>query len=125
MKVEDIMRKGERFAKVSQTMLVKDVLLAITRARCGSACVVDGKRKFVGIFTDGDLRRHLEEDPGLLQKTVGAVMTRNPLTISKDRLAAEAFELLLSKKVDELPVVDGKNALVGLLDIQDLLQAGL
>ena len=123
--VEDIMRKGHHFARVRDTALVKEVLLAITQARCGSACVVDAKRRFVGIFTDGDLRRHIEEDPGILSRQVGRVMTRKPLTISKDRLAAEAFDILMQKKVDELPVVDAKGALVGLLDVQDLLKAGL
>ena len=123
--VEDIMRKGNHFAQVPETMLVKDVLLAITRARCGSACVLNGKKKFAGIFTDGDLRRHLEEDAGVLQREVRQVMTRSPLTITKDRLAAEAFDILMSKKVDELPVVDGKGNLAGLLDVQDLLKEGL
>jgi arabinose-5-phosphate isomerase len=125
LKVEDIMRKGPRFAKVPDSMLVKNVLLAITAARCGSACVVDKQKKFSGIFTDGDLRRHLETDPQLLTRKVGDVMTRHPLTIKKDRLATEAFDILMSKKVDELPVVDAKNHLVGLLDVQDLLKAGL
>ncbi|MBF0122328.1 MAG: KpsF/GutQ family sugar-phosphate isomerase [Candidatus Omnitrophica bacterium] len=123
--VEDVMRKGAHFAKVSDVVKVKDVLLAITKARCGSACVVDKKNKFSGIFTDGDLRRHLESDTEILQRPVGQVMTRSPLTICKDRLAAEAFEILMSKKVDELPVVDAKGHLVGLLDVQDLLKAGL
>ena len=123
--VEDIMRKGNNFSRVRDTDLVKDVLLSITQARCGSACVVDVKKHFVGIFTDGDLRRHIEEDPAILSKQVRAVMTKNPLTISKDRLAAEAFDILMQKKVDELPVVDAKGALVGLLDVQDLLKAGL
>ncbi len=123
--VQDIMRKGHDFARVRDTALVKDVLLAITQARCGSACVVDGKKHFVGIFTDGDLRRHIEEDPGILSKQVRSVMTKNPLTISKDRLATEAFDILMQKKVDELPVVDAKGSLVGLLDVQDLLKAGL
>ncbi len=125
LKVEDIMRKGPHFAKVPQSMSVKDVLFAITRARCGSACVVDKKKKFAGIFTDGDLRRHLESGVDVLTRPVGQVMTRHPLTIGKDRLAAEAFDILMSKKVDELPVVDAKGSLVGLLDVQDLLKAGL
>jgi arabinose-5-phosphate isomerase len=86
---------------------------------------VDAKKHFAGIFTDGDLRRHIEEDPDILCKQVRSVMTRNPLTISKDRLAAEAFDILMQKKVDELPVVDAKGDLVGLLDVQDLLKAGL
>lgn len=123
--VEDIMRKGTHFAKVPDSMPVKDVLWAITRARCGSACVLDKKMKFVGIFTDGDLRRHVEEDIGVLHRKVAEVMTKGPLTISKDRLATEAFDILMTKKVDELPVVDAKGSLVGLLDVQDLLKAGL
>ena len=123
--VEDIMRKGNNFARVRDTDLVKDVLLSITQARCGSACVVNAKKHFVGIFTDGDLRRHIEEDQGILSKQVRCVMTKDPLTISKDRLAAEAFDILMQKKVDELPVVDARGALVGLLDVQDLLKAGL
>ncbi|MBF0485257.1 MAG: KpsF/GutQ family sugar-phosphate isomerase [Candidatus Omnitrophica bacterium] len=125
LKVEDVMRKGRHFAVVATTTPVKEVLLEITAARCGSACIVDAKKKFVGIFTDGDLRRHLKEDEALLNREVSEVMTKSPLTIDKDRLAVEAFELLIQKKVDELPVVDCKNRLVGLLDVQDLLKAGL
>ncbi|MBF0593682.1 MAG: KpsF/GutQ family sugar-phosphate isomerase [Candidatus Omnitrophica bacterium] len=123
--VGDIMRKGNNFSRVPETMLVKDVLLSITQARCGSACVMDKKKKFVGIFTDGDLRRHIEDDTQVLNREVCEVMTRHPLTIVESRLAAEAFDLLMSKKVDELPVVDAKGSLVGLLDVQDLLKAGL
>lgn len=125
LKVDDIMRTAARFAKVAEDMKVKDVLLAITHARCGSACVIDKKGKMLGIFTDGDLRRHLEEDVHLLTKKVRDVMTKNPMTIRHDRLAAEAFDILKEKRIDELPVVDGKGKLVGLLDVQDLLKAGL
>lgn len=123
--VDDVMRKGARFAKVSESVKVRDVLFAITRARCGSACVVDKKDRLSGIFTDGDLRRHLEDGASVLERAVGEVMTAKPLTIRKDRLATEAFDLLISRKVDELPVVDAKGRLVGLLDVQDLLKAGL
>jgi len=125
LKVEDIMRKGEHFPKVSQDRKVQDVLLAITKARCGSACIIDKKGKLSGIFTDGDLRRHLDEGPGVLQQVVKNVMTKKPTTISHNRLAAEAFALIKERKIDELPVVDEKGKPVGLLDIQDLLKAGL
>lgn len=125
LKVEDIMRKGELFAKVRPDVLVKDVLLAITKARCGSACVVDTKGKLVGIFTDGDLRRRLEDDHSVLQEPVKKVMTQRPTVILSDKLAAEAFALLKERKIDELPVVDDRGRAVGLLDIQDLLRAGL
>lgn len=125
LKVDDIMRKGQSFPRVLETALVKDVLLAVTRARCGSACVVDRQGRLKGIFTDGDLRRHVEDDPELLRRPVHAVMTKKPTSILQDKLAVEAFRLLQDKKIDELPVVDSKNRAVGLLDVQDLLKAGL
>lgn len=125
LKVEDIMRKGNSFPRVTPQKSVKDVLLTITDKRCGSACVVNKKGKLIGIFTDGDLRRHLEKGGNLLRKRVSDVMTKSPTTISKDKLAVEAFNLLKGKKIDELPVVDQEGKAVGLLDIQDLLKAGL
>lgn len=125
LKVEDIMRRETSFAKVVAATKVKDVLWTITKARCGCACVVDGKHKLLGIFTDGDLRRHLEEDPTVLSRKVSEVMTKNPTSIQKDKLAAQAFEILKTKKIDELPVLDSAGRVVGLLDVQDLLKAGL
>lgn len=125
LKVEDIMRRGTYYPRVKDTAAVKDVLLAITQARCGSACVLNQRGKFVGIFTDGDLRRHLETDEKLLERRVATVMTKNPTTISKNKLAVEALHILQDKKIDELPVVDGRGKLMGLLDVQDLLKAGL
>ncbi|MDP3804052.1 MAG: KpsF/GutQ family sugar-phosphate isomerase [Candidatus Omnitrophota bacterium] len=125
LKVCDIMRKRDASPVVKQNTKVKKVLLAITNARSGSASVVDSKGRLVGIFTDGDLRRHLETTPDLVEREVRDVMTKNPTVIGKDRLAAEAFEILRSKKIDELPVVDNKKRPIGLLDVQDLLKAGL
>jgi arabinose-5-phosphate isomerase len=125
LKVDDIMRKGAHYPRVREDAKVKKVLLDITQARCGSACVLDSRGKFIGIFTDGDLRRHIESDPGILDRDVSHVMTRHPVTIRKDRLAVEALRILQEKKIDELPVVDKNQRLVGLLDVQDLLKAGL
>lgn len=125
LKVEDIMRKGEHYPKVREDMKIKKVLLSITQARCGSACVLNRKGRFVGIFTDGDLRRHIEEDVHLLDRKVCEVMTHDPVTIRKDKLAVEALRILQERRIDELPVVDSQNRLVGLLDVQDVLKAGL
>ncbi len=125
LKVEDIMRKGTANPIVNEDKKIKDVLLAITKGRAGSATVVDKKGKLVGIFTDGDLRRHLEEDVNLTIKKVKEVMTKNPVTILKDRLAVEALRILEDRKIDEIPVVDRYKKPVGLLDVQDCLRAGL
>lgn len=125
LKVEDLMRTGRANPVVRQDEKVASVLLKITQARAGSASVVDKKGKLVGIFTDGDLRRHLETDKDLLRRKIKEVMTKNPLAIFKDKLAAEAMHILKERKIDEVPVVDKNYRPVGLLDVQDLLRAGL
>lgn len=125
LSVGDIMRKGRDNPIVNENMAVKKVLVAITKARAGSASVVDPRGRLTGIFTDGDLRRHIENNPDLINKKVKDVMTKNPVTIKKERLAAEAFDILRSKKIDEIPVVDAGKRPVGLVDVQDLLKAGL
>jgi arabinose-5-phosphate isomerase len=125
LKVEDIMRMRAGNPIVNQDKKIKDVLIAITRARAGSASIVDKKGKLVGIFTDGDLRRHLEKDSNLAIRKVKDVMTKNPSVVKKDTLAVEALRILQEKKIDEVPVVDEKKRPVGLLDVQDLLRAGL
>jgi arabinose-5-phosphate isomerase len=125
LKVEDIMRKGSDNPIVKENAIIKDVLLKITKSRAGSASVVNSAGKLVGIFTDGDLRRHLEIDSDLTKRKVSQVMTKNPITIKKGHLAAEAFKILKEKRIDEVPVVNENQKPIGLLDVQDLLKAGI
>ena len=125
LKVEDLMRTGAAHPVVKESDLVKKVLLVITEARAGSACVVDRKGKLAGIFTDGDLRRRIEEDPHILRRKVSEVMTRGPKALQAGHLAVEALKLLKTFRIDEIPVVDSRQKPVGLLDIQDLLKARL
>lgn len=125
LRVGDIMRKGKANPIVKEDTMIKSVLLKITEARAGSASVVNKKGALIGIFTDGDLRRHLGVDAALPVRRVREVMTKNPITISKDMLAADAFRILRERKIDEIPVVDNKRRPIGLVDVQDLLKAGL
>ena len=122
--VRDIMRTGHAHPIVREQARVKQVLLAITRARAGCASVVNAKGQLAGIFTDGDLRRHLDSMHNLAERPIREVMTRNPKTIGADGLAAEALRVLREYKIDEVVVVDGGRKPVGLLDVQDLLKAG-
>lgn len=125
LKVKDLMRKGKSNPIVSGSATVEKALFAITSARAGSCCIIDARGKLRGIFTDGDLRRHLEEGNGsVLECPIEEVMTLHPTTILEDKLAAEALQLLRDKKIDELPVIDRNGKAVGLLDVQDLLRAG-
>ena len=125
LKVEDVMRKGTANPLIRESATVKQALYKITKARAGSATIVDKTGKLSGIFTDGDLRRHLEDDPELIKRKVRDVMTKNPITIGPDRLAVEALHLLQRKRIDEIPVVNKNGKPVGLVDVQDLLKAGL
>ncbi len=125
LKVSDIMRTGKDHPVVKETMKVKEVLYRITKARAGSASVIDKKGRLVGIFTDGDLRRNLKSGERILESPLKNVMTKNPITVSADKLAVEASSVLRGKKIDELPVVDRHYRPVGLLDVQDLLKAGI
>jgi len=125
LKVKDIMRKGKFNPIVSEDTLVKEVILKITTAHAGAATVVNKSKKLTGIFTDGDLRRNLEKHPHLLKEKIKMVMTKNPIVVCDDDLASEALKILERKKIDEVPVVDKNYYPAGMLDIQDLIAAGI
>jgi arabinose-5-phosphate isomerase len=125
LKVQDIMRTGKNNPVVNENKTVSEVLFKITQARAGAAAVVNSRGKLTGIFTDGDLRRHLATDCRLTERRIKEVMTRNPMVMKPDRLAAEALHLLEVRKIDEVPVVDQKYRPIGLLDVQDILRAGI
>jgi arabinose-5-phosphate isomerase len=117
LKVKDIMRKRKFNPVVGEEVLVKDVLL--------KASVVNKDKKLTGIFTDGDLRRNLERHRNLLKKKVKEVMTKKPVVVKDDDLASQALKILETRKIDEVPVVDKDYRPVGMLDIQDLIAAGI
>lgn len=121
LRVKEVMRSGDLHAIVNEDTLVKDALIAITKARAGSATVVDKNGCVCGIFTDGDLRRHLEEDPMVTTKPISSVMTPRPVTVHMDTLAFEALRIIKEKRIDELLVVDNENRPVGVVDEKDLL----
>jgi len=125
LKVKEIMRREEGLPVAGENETVKDVLIKITKARAGCACIVDKKGKLKGIFTDGDLRRHLEESPNLISFKVKHVMTANPITIEKNKLVQDALSIIKEMKIDELPVVDKNHRPAGLIDVQDLIKIGL
>ena len=120
LKVADIMRTGERMAHVVCGVKVKDALFAMTKARSGAVAIVDRKNKVAGIFTDGDLRRHLANTPDLVDRTIDEIMTRNPRTVRQDALAVDVLAVYEKHNFDDLIVVDARGRLAGMVDIQDL-----
>ncbi len=120
LKVGDIMRSGERNAVADENLPVKEALLVMTRAKSGSLAVVNARGKLAGVFTDGDFRRHMAADENLLSQPLKKVMTRNPVCIREDALAAEALKIFNERNIDDLIVVNTKREPVGLVDSQDL-----
>ena len=118
--VGDIMRSGSRNPIAHQTMPVRDALLIMGEAKSGSVSVFNKNGKLAGVFTDGDLRRHLAKDDDVLDLPLAKVMTRRPTTIREDALAADAIRIFNERNIDDLIVVNAKREPIGLVDSQDL-----
>ena len=120
LRVRDIMRTGPRNSVAGQRLSVKEALLIMTQAKAGSVSVTDARGRLTGVFTDGDLRRHMATDDQILSKPLADVMTRNPIRVRDDALAVEALKIFNERNIDDLIVVNAKNEPVGLVDSQDL-----
>jgi arabinose-5-phosphate isomerase len=126
LKVKDVMRSGNANPIVREETGIKEVLIKITEARAGAAAVVNKDGELVGIFTDGDLRRAVEEHSDLSAHKIRDYMIKSPITIEPEKLAVEALKImsganLKKRKLDELPVVDKNGYPIGMLDIVDLI----
>jgi arabinose-5-phosphate isomerase len=125
MKVHELMRGGEANPLVRATAPLKQAVAVMTRTpgRPGAATVVDGRGKLLGVFTDGDLRRLVEQQKVDFDAPVSSVMTRNPRTVRPEERLIEAARVMREARIDQVPVVDASGRAVGLLDVQDLLAA--
>lgn len=123
-RVAELMHTGTHIPLVPGSCTVSTAMLEMTKKRLGATFVVDHNGAFVGIFTDGDLRRLLQRTPNPLELTVNDVMTSPARTIAADRLASEALELMEEYAITVLPVVDVGQVPVGALHLHDLVQAG-
>ncbi len=123
LRVADIMRTGEALPTVDRRASVMDALHEISRKQLGMTAIVDADRQLAGIFTDGDLRRLLERGADVRSTLVADVMTATPLTIGAEALAAQAAQLLDSRRKNQLLVVDSHGRLIGALHMHDLMAA--
>ncbi|PKO91007.1 MAG: D-arabinose 5-phosphate isomerase [Betaproteobacteria bacterium HGW-Betaproteobacteria-1] len=121
--VSDIMRKGAAIPNVKLDAALTDGLLEMTRKGLGMTAIVDANNKPVGIFTDGDLRRAFENGISVSDTRMREVMHANPCTITPERPAVEAVEVMENRKINGLLVVDQQGTLVGALNMLDLLTA--
>ena len=122
--VEDIMLKGDSLPLVSVNSLLKEVLYQISEKRMGMAIIIDGKKNLEGIFTDGDLRRILETTSINFDSKISKFMKKNPLTIEPDKNISDAINLLNTKKINQLVVLNKNKKVMGALSIHTLLEKG-
>ncbi len=121
--VADVMRSGADAPAVRQSATLREALLEMSRGRMGMTAVLDERRRVVGIFTDGDLRRTLERISDFQGTRIAEVMTPDPRVIRPEALAVEAVQLMERHKVNQLLVVDGAHELAGALNMHDLFRA--
>lgn len=126
--VGDIMHSGEENPVVVGETTVQEALFVITDKGLGAVSVIDANGVMKGVLTDGDIRRGLSKGVDFLQRPVTELMTKQPKTITKDKLAAQALHIMESnhpKPITVLPVIDADNKVIGLLHMTDLVRQGV
>ncbi|WP_160152798.1 KpsF/GutQ family sugar-phosphate isomerase [Microbulbifer sp. ALW1] len=125
LKVEDVMHAGDELPQVAPETHLSQALLEMTSKGFGMTTVVDGKGQLLGVFTDGDLRRVIDQKFELNSATMEQVMSRRPKTVSAQTLAAEALRIMEDNKITALVVEDPEHHPIGLLHMHDILRAGV
>lgn len=125
LRVQDVMHTGDRIPKVIYNQTIKQALIVISSGGLGMTTIVDEQQKLLGLFTDGDLRRILDQEEYDLNQPIERVMIRNPRTCTADKLAAEALAIMERDKINGLIVVDDQSRVIGALNMHDLLRAGV
>jgi arabinose-5-phosphate isomerase len=122
--IADVMHAGDDVPRVRRDATLSEALVEMSRKHLGMTAVVDDDGVLLGVFTDGDLRRCLDDHGiDLRSATVAQLMTRGPKTIGSDKLAVEAAQLMEKHQINALLVTDADGRVVGALNIHDLLRA--
>ena len=121
--IDDVMHGGDALPRVGAGASVAEALVEMSRKRLGMTAVVDDGGRLLGLFTDGDLRRALDQGVDVRQTPIAEVMTRNPRTVRAGQMATEAAHLMEQHRINGLVVVDADGRAVGALNIHDLLRA--
>lgn len=125
LKIDDIMHSGKDIPIVSETATIKEALMEMTRCRLGMTAIVNQEQIQIGLFTDGDLRRALDNNIDIHATAITQVMTPQGKVVEKGLLAAEALRIMQTHKINGLFVVDKNQRLLGALNMHDLLRAGV
>jgi arabinose-5-phosphate isomerase len=125
LRVGDIMHEGDRIPMVGEEVSLREGLDEMSRKSLGMTAIVDDQRRLLGVFTDGDLRRALDDGIDVHNTEMKTVMHRDCKVVGREVLAAEAMRMLEDNKITSLLVVDDDHRLIGALNIHDLFRAGM
>ena len=125
MRVEQLMRGGDQAPLVRVDTSMPDVIYEMSSKGLGMSCVVNQQNQLVGIITDGDLRRRMSDGTNILSRTAGEIMSRRPVTVSPETLAAEALHILETRKITSIVVVDAENLVQGVVHLHNLWPTGM
>ncbi|MCS6236272.1 KpsF/GutQ family sugar-phosphate isomerase [Shewanella baltica] len=125
LKVCDVMHSGDGLPLVNHDICITEALYEISKKGLGMTAIIDDQRKLVGIFTDGDLRRVIDAEVNLRTTPIADVMTRNCVTITDGVLAAQALQVMDSKNINGLIVIDKDRHPIGALNMLDMVKAGV
>lgn len=124
LKVQDIMHRADAIPSVSPEVSVSEALMEMTQKSLGMVTIQQDNR-LLGVFTDGDLRRAIDEEVDFKNTAIDAIMHRNPHTASANMLAAQALYKMEEHKITSLVIVDEQNGVEGVLHMHDILRAGV
>jgi len=124
-RAEQLMHGGENAPVVALDTPMRDVIYVMSSKGLGMTAVIDQGRRLVGIITDGDLRRQMTTASDILERRAGELMTRHPVTVRRDTLAAEVLALLEQRKITSVVVVDSDERVEGIVHLHDLWRTGM
>lgn len=125
LKVQDLMASGSDVPKIREDRLLMEAIQEMTKKGLGVVSVVDSQDQLIGIVTDGDLRRLIQRKADIYTEVVSNVMVRNPKRTTADKLAVDALRYIRQQSINNLPVVDEENRLVGTITWQMIVKAGI
>ncbi len=120
LRVNNLMHGEGRAPRVGTDAAMRDVVYEMSSKGLGMTCVVDDDGRLRGIITDGDLRRHMTDMPGVLDRTAADVMTTHPVTVGGSLLAVEAMRLMEERRITALVVVDHQDMVEGVIHLHSL-----
>ena len=123
--VKQLMRQQQDIPKVAPNSSLKDALVEMTAKRLGMTTIVNQEDTLLGVYTDGDLRRTLEQGKNMMHTTITALMTTTCHTTASEKLAFEVFNEMEQHKITAMPVVNGQQQVIGVIHLHDILQAGV